>query len=182
MKPVVLLDSKQFNITINRLCHQLIENHGKFENAVIIGLQPRGVYLANRIRQELQTILGNGQVQCGRLDTTFHRDDFGRRETPVVPKITDIDFEIEDKDVILVDDVMYTGRTIRSGLDAMLAFGRPRRVELLVLIERRFSRHLPISPDYVGKWVDSIAEERVEVEWSEIEGKDKVILTQLANE
>lgn len=181
MKPVVLLDSNHFRIIIDRLCHQLIENHGDFKDAVIIGLQPRGVYLANRIRNVLEQTLDNGSIQCGRLDVTFHRDDFGRRDTPIVPKITDIDFEIEDKNVILIDDVLYTGRTIRSGLDAMLAFGRPRKVELLVLIDRRFSRHLPISPDYVGRWVDSIVEERVAVEWDELEGKDQVILTQTGN-
>jgi len=117
------------------------------------------------------------------LDATFHRDDFRRKEVPLIPNKTDINFEIEGKKVILIDDVLYTGRTIRSGMDAMLAFGRPSRMELLVLIDRRYSRHLPIQPDYKGMSVDTIARQRVSVHWKEIEGKDKVLLyTPVENE
>jgi pyrimidine operon attenuation protein/uracil phosphoribosyltransferase len=130
----------------------------------------------------LESILGK-EIQCGNLDITFYRDDFRRREKPMIPSITNIDFSIENKRVILVDDVLYTGRTIRSGLDALLTFGRPSKVELLVLIDRRYSRDLPIQADYIGKTVDTQISERVSVEWKETEGADKVVLfTKESNE
>lgn len=174
MKPKLILDSQAFEITVNRLCHQLIENHDDFLHSAIIGLQPRGIYLAKRIHTKLQSILKTKSIHLGQLDITFYRDDFRKKE--LIPESTDIDFILEDKKVILVDDVLFTGRTIRAGLDAMLAFGRPKNVELLVLIDRRFSRQLPIQPNYVGKTIDSITTEKVRVEWKEIEGKDKVWL------
>lgn len=170
-----LLQTQQFELIIKRLCYQLIENHDQFKDSVIIGLQPRGVYLAQRIYQELKRIVGNEQISCGELDVTFFRDDF-RKGAPLLANKTKIDFIIEDKKVILVDDVLYTGRTIRAGLDAMLAFGRPRKVELLVLVDRRYSRHLPIEPDYIGMSVDTISSEKVKVSWRETEGKDEVLL------
>jgi pyrimidine operon attenuation protein / uracil phosphoribosyltransferase len=174
MKPKIILDSKHFEITVTRLCYQLIEIHNDFSDTVIIGLQPRGVYLARRIQKKLQEILKKKDIRCGSLDTTFYRDDFRKKE--LVPNTTDIEFIIEDKNVVLVDDVLFTGRTIRAGLDAMLAFGRPKDVELLVLIDRRLSRHLPIQAKYVGKTIDSIASEKVKVEWKESEGADRVTL------
>jgi len=174
MQPKVILEKKAFELTLVRLCYQLIENHNDFRNSVIIGLQPRGVVLANRLAQELRKILGVPEISVGSLDVTFHRDDFRRKG--LVPNSTKIDFIIEDKNVILVDDVLFTGRTIRAGLDAMLAFGRPADVELLVLIDRRLSRNLPIQPKYVGKIIDSIASEKVKVEWKEIDKKDRVWL------
>jgi pyrimidine operon attenuation protein / uracil phosphoribosyltransferase len=174
LKPKILLEKIQFDITIKRLCHQLIEVHNDFEKTVIIGLQPRGIYLAKRIQAELINILKNKKVLCGELDTTFHRDDFRKKE--LIPNRTNIDFIIEEKNVILIDDVLFTGRTIRAGLDAMLAFGRPNDVELLVLVDRRFSRHVPIQAKYVGITIDSIESQNVRVEWKETEGKDKVTL------
>ncbi len=176
MNPVELLNSAQLSITITRLCHELIERHGDFASSAIIGLQPRGVYLADRIVKKLQEITGVDDIRHGALDITFHRDDFRRKATPHIPSETQIDFETEDLNVVLVDDVLFTGRTIRSGLDALMAFGRPKRVELLVLIDRRFSRHLPVQADYIGKTVDSIDSERVTVDWIETEGKDRVTL------
>jgi len=176
MEPRTILNSKNFELTINRLCYQLIENHNQFSETVLLGLQPRGIYLAARLRRELQRILGTDQLQVGSLDITFYRDDFGRRDKSILPSSTDIDFIIEGKRVVLIDDVLYSGRTVRSGLDAMLAFGRPKNVELLTLIDRRFQRHLPIQPNYVGKWVDSLDNEHVEVMWEETHGEDKVIL------
>lgn len=175
MERQVILNSKRFELTINRLCYQLIENHGDFSDTVLIGLQPRGINVVTRLKSKLEHIL-NKEVVCGSLDVTFHRDDFRRRETPLIPSVTNIDFVIENKNVVLVDDVLYTGRTIRSGLDALLAFGRPRKVELLCIVDRRFKRDLPIQADYVGKSVDTLVSERVLVEWKEIEGEDKVIL------
>lgn len=174
MKPRILLQDKQFEITILRLCHQLIEVHGEFDNSVIIGLQPRGVLLAKRIQQVLQKILKNKKVNCGELDITFFRDDFRKKE--LIPNSTNINFIIEDKNVVLVDDVLFSGRTIRAGLDAMLAFGRPADVELLVLVDRRFQRHVPIQAKYAGITIDSIEQQNVKVEWKETDGKDKITL------
>lgn len=176
MSERVIIHSRQFELIMRRLCYELIEHHGDFSEAVLIGLQPRGIYVANRLQKELERINPNSEVSCGALDITFYRDDFRRREKPLLPSATNIDFIIEGKKVVLIDDVFYTGRTARSGLDAMLAFGRPSKVELLAFIERRFSAQLPISPDYVGSSVDTIQEERVEVQWKETEGEDKVIL------
>jgi pyrimidine operon attenuation protein/uracil phosphoribosyltransferase len=171
-----LLNADAFNHTIKRLCYELIENHNNFENTVIIGLQPRGIYLSSRICKELAAITGKDTFKNGHLDVTFYRDDFRKRESPLVPNRTQIDFIIEDKNVILVDDVLYTGRTIRAGMDALLAFGRPKKVELMVLIDRRYSRHLPIQPDYVGKVVDTITSDNVKVKWHETDGQDGVLM------
>jgi pyrimidine operon attenuation protein/uracil phosphoribosyltransferase len=175
MEKQVILNEKQFELTLNRLCYQLIENHNDFSNTVLIGLQPRGINVLARLKFRLEQILGHSIV-CGNLDTTFYRDDFRRREKPLIPSATNIDFIIENKQVVLIDDVLFTGRTIRSGIDALMAFGRPTKVELLVFIDRRFKRDLPIQADYVGKTVDTLLSERVSVEWSEIEGQDKVVL------
>ncbi len=170
----ILLNQQNFEITLTRLCHQLIETHNTFENTVIIGLQPRGVFLSKRIHKQLVKLTTNTTILCGDLDITFYRDDFRQKE--LIPNQTNIPFIIENKNVILVDDVLFTGRTIRAGLDALLAFGRPKQVELLVLIDRRFSRHLPIQPNYVGKTIDSIETQNVKVEWKETDGQDKVTL------
>ncbi len=177
MQPVTLLGPQAFGLTINRLCHQLIEDHGDLRNVALIGLQPRGVHVARRLRTELARILGAGHLAYGELDITFHRDDFRHRAVTAAPSATDITFSLDDRHVVLVDDVLYTGRSIRAGLDALLSFGRPAGVQLLVLVDRRFSRELPIQPDYVGKWVDSIAGQRVAVEWKETEGQDRILLT-----
>ncbi len=175
MEKQVILNKRHFELTLNRLCYQLIETHNDFSNTVLIGLQPRGVHLVQRLKLQLEQILEK-EIKCGNLDITFYRDDFRRREKPVIPSVTNIDFVIEDKNVVLVDDVLFTGRTIRSGLDALLAFGRPQKVELLTLIDRRFRRDLPIQADYIGLSVDTLSTERVSVEWQELEGEDKVVL------
>ncbi len=173
MQPKVLLENKQLEVTLTRLCYQLIEVHNNFNETVIIGLQPRGIYLAHRIKKILESILKT-TINCGDLDTTFYRDDFRKKE--LKPNKTNIDFIIEDKNVILIDDVLFTGRTIRAGLDAMLAFGRPKDVELLVLVDRRFSRNLPIQAKYTGLIIDSIETQNVKVDWKELDGKDRVTL------
>ncbi|WP_342648676.1 bifunctional pyr operon transcriptional regulator/uracil phosphoribosyltransferase PyrR [Mucilaginibacter sp. CSA2-8R] len=175
MQNLTLLDGQKFQITIQRLCRQLIENHNDFSNAIIIGIQPRGIYLAKRVAEELGKILGKPVLQ-GDLDITFYRDDFRRREAPLLPNQTRIDFIIEGKNVILMDDVLWTGRTIRAAMDAMLAFGRPSKVELLTLVDRRYSRHIPVMADYTGIEVDSIASQKVVVSWKETDGEDKVVL------
>jgi len=175
MQRRLLLDNKQFSITISRLCQQLIENHNDFSQSAIIGLQPRGVFVARRIQAELKRLFPDKTITCGDLDVTFHRDDFRRREI-VIPSETKIDFQIEDKNVILVDDVLYTGRTIRAGMDAMLDYGRPKKVELLTLVDRRYRRHLPIAPDYIGISVDTITTEKIIVKWKEVDGTDEIFL------
>lgn len=175
MEKQVILDEQQVQLTMNRLAYQLIENHDDFSNTVLIGLQPRGIFVLERLKEILENVRGE-KITCGQLDITFYRDDFRRREKPLIPSTTNIDFTIEGKNVVLIDDVLYTGRTIRSGLDALMAFGRPVRVELMVLIDRRFQRDLPIQADYVGKAVDTLDSERVTVEWKSSEGKDKIVL------
>lgn len=176
MQPREIINTIGFNLIIKRLAFQLIENHTDFENTVLIGLQTKGVYLANRLQEVLQEINPSLKLDVGYLDITFFRDDFRRTNKPLVANETTIDFIIEGKKVVLIDDVLFTGRTIRAGLDAMLAFGRPSLVELLVLVDRRYKRHLPIQPSYVGKIVDSITSEKVNVEWQEVEGEDKVLM------
>ena len=166
MQRRLLLGHPQLGITIGRLCQELIENHQNFENTVILGLQPRGIFLAERIRQRLEDFTGI-KVDLGYLDSTFFRDDFRRRDSPVRANETRIDFLVEGKHVILIDDVFYTGRSVRAAMDAMIAFGRPEQVELLVLVERKYSRHVPIMPDYVGRHVNTIESQRVLVEWKE---------------
>lgn len=176
MKQSILLDGPKFQVTIRRLCQQLIENHDDFSNAVLIGIQPRGTYLAKRIAKELKDVM-NLEVQTGILDITFYRDDFRMKGTsPILANSTEIDFIVEDKVVILVDDVLWTGRTIRSAMDAVQAFGRPSKIELLVLVDRRFSRQIPIEPDYIGIQVDSMDSQKVIVSWEEIDGGDSIEL------
>lgn len=171
MQKRLLLDSKLLDITISRLCQQLIENHGGFEDTVILGLQPRGIFVAERIKTKLESLLQH-EIQTGKLDTTFYRDDFRRRETPLKANTTHVPFIIENKKVVLIDDVLFTGRTVRAALDAMTAFGRPSKVELLVLIDRTYSRDIPIQPQYVGKYVNTLFSQKVLVELKE-QGKKK---------
>ena len=175
MLNLTLLDGQRFQITIQRLCRQLIENHNDFTGTVLIGIQPRGIYLARRIAAELREILPGKEISQGDLDITFYRDDFRRRDQ-LVPNQTKIDFIIEGKKVVMMDDVLWTGRTIRAAMDALLAFGRPEKVELLALVDRRYSRHIPVAPDYVGIEVDSIASQKVVVSWSETDGEDRIVL------
>jgi len=170
-----LLNNDQLNITLQRLAHQLVENHTSFTNTVIIGIQPRGIFLSDRIAQMVKKITGNKKIEYGKLDITFYRDDVQSRDIQV-PTDTDIPFSIQDKTVVLIDDVLHTGRTIRSAMDALIDFGRPKKVELLVLIDRRFSRELPVQPDYVGHTVDTILTQKVKVYWKEKDGKDEVVL------
>ena len=175
MQKRLLLNSLQIEITIRRLCYQLIENHDDFSNSALIGLQPRGIIIAGRIHKFLSEMLKVKSIQIGSLDVTFYRDDFRRHEI-ITPSETKIDFIVENKKVILIDDVFYTGRTIRAGMDALLDFGRAEKIELLTLVDRRYNRHLPISPDYIGVQVDTITSEKVKVRWKETDGEDGVWL------
>ncbi|MEN7549757.1 bifunctional pyr operon transcriptional regulator/uracil phosphoribosyltransferase PyrR [Rapidithrix thailandica] len=168
MAKLKILNSKLLDIMISRLCQQLVENHDDFQETVLLGMQPKGIYLAERIKQRLKEITGT-ELPLGHLDTTFFRDDFRRRSEPLKPNATHVPFIIENKKVVLIDDVLFTGRSVRAAIDAMLAFGRPSCIELLVLIDRKYSRDLPIEPHYVGKSVNTIQSQRVQVEWREQE-------------
>ena len=172
----VLLNAKEVNIILHRLACQLIEKHNDFSNTVLIGLQPRGIFLADRICNILRTDYGVSHIKLGYLDITFYRDDFRRGEKPLEANTTKIDFIVEDKNIVFIDDVLYTGRSIRAALTAVQSFGRPREIELLTLIDRRFSRHLPIQPDYRGRQVDVINNEKVKVNWIENNNEDSVYL------
>lgn len=169
-----ILDQHQMSLAIKRLANQILENHVHMKNTVIIGIQPRGIFLSDRIVRAIRTELGDVPFFYGKLDITFYRDDI--RKELHVPNQTDISFSIEGTNVILVDDVLYTGRTIRAALDALMDFGRPEKVELLALIDRRYSRELPIQPDYTGRVIDSIVSQKVKVLWSERDKADEVIL------
>ena len=171
-----ILNQKDIQITIERLCQQLIEHHGDFNNTVIVGVQPRGTFLSNRIIAKLKQLLNTTNLESGSLDISFYRDDLRRRDEPIVPEVMDMDLSLEGKNVVLIDDVLFTGRSIRSAIDALMAFGRPKSVELLTLIDRRFSRDLPIQPNYVGRTIDAIDSERVIVEWKEVNGKDRILM------
>ena len=175
MDSQVLISTDQFALILDRLAHQLLEHHD-FSNTDLIGLQPRGVRFAKRLQSRLTELLDGQEVRVGALDVTFHRDDLRMKDKPIVPNVNDMDFLVEGRKVILVDDVLFTGRTIRAGLDALLSYGRPDKVELAVLIDRRFRRELPIEPTYIGQQIDSIGGQHVVVEWAEENDSDRVIL------
>ena len=171
-----IISTKEFHLIIKRLAYQLLENHADFSDTVLIGLQDRGIYLADKLGELLREMCPDSTINVGHLDITFFRDDFRRSSKPILANKTVIDFVIEGKKVVLIDDVLFTGRTVRAGLDAMLAFGRPSFVELLIFVDRRYTRHLPIEASYIGKTVDSIAKDKVIVEWEKLEGKDRVMM------
>ncbi len=173
----ILLTNIEVNIILHRLACQLIEKHLDFADTLLIGIQPRGSFLADRLKNLLENHYNVNGIELGYLDTTFFRDDFRRKDKPLEANKTKIDFLVEGKKVIFIDDVLYTGRSIRAALTAITSFGRPAQVELLVLIDRRFSRHLPIQPDYRGRQVDSLTNDRVMVNWEEKEGSDIVYLS-----
>ena len=175
MEKQVILNAKHLELTLKRLSHELIETHNDFSETVIIGLQPRGIHVVQRVKEQLENILDK-EITCGSLDITFYRDDFRRRDEPLEATNTQIDFLIENKNVVLIDDVLFSGRSVRAGLTAIQSYGRPKNIELLVLIDRRFSRHLPIQPNYKGRQVDAIDKEKVIVHWKESHTKDGIYL------
>ncbi|MBV9988572.1 MAG: bifunctional pyr operon transcriptional regulator/uracil phosphoribosyltransferase PyrR [Chitinophagaceae bacterium] len=169
-----ILSGQQLSLTVKRLAHQILENNLLLTDTVIIGLQPRGIFLSDRIVHELQSIVDPALIRYGKLDITFYRDDV--RKSLHIANATDIPFSIENRHVVLIDDVLYTGRTIRAALDALLDFGRPSKVSLCVLVDRRFNRELPIQPDYAGKTIDTFISQKVKVCWKEKDEKDEVVL------
>jgi pyrimidine operon attenuation protein / uracil phosphoribosyltransferase len=172
----IILSSERFALTIERLCHQLLEDWGDFSNACVIGIQPRGVALSNRVYKRLTELTGKSSIEYGKLDITFYRDDFRMPEGPLAPHPNEINFVVAGKKVLLVDDVLYTGRTISAALTALQHYGRPAAVELLVLVDRRFNRHLPIQADYTGISVDAVDDAYVRVRWQELHGQDEILL------
>lgn len=176
MSQKILLTGKEINIILHRLACQLLENHLDFSNTVLVGIQPRGIFLAQRLTKILKEDYKIKGIKLGSLDITFYRDDFRRSDKTLQANKTKIDFLVEDKNVVFIDDVLYTGRSIRAALTAIQSFGRPENIELLTLIDRRFSRHLPIQPNYRGRQVDAINDEKVKVMWQENDGEDAVYL------
>ena len=166
----IILDKQQLHLTILRLAHQLLENHLNLDEVVFIGMQPRGVRISKLLVDSIRSLMPDEKIRYGILDITFYRDDV-RKELRIANK-TDINFSIEGKIVILIDDVLYTGRTIRAALDAIQDFGRPKKVELCVLVDRRFNRELPIQPDYCGKAIDTAFSQKVKIEWE----REEVVL------
>ena len=182
MSDRLLLNAKEVNIILNRLACQLRETHLDFSNTVLIGLQPRGAIVAKRLVSILSDQYMIDNIQLGLLDITFFRDDFRRSTKVLEAKENMMDVEIEGKRVVLVDDVLYTGRSVRAALSAIDSYGRPSEIQLLTLIDRRFSRHLPIQPDFLGRQVDAIQNERVRVYWSETDKQDAVYLIPNTND
>jgi pyrimidine operon attenuation protein/uracil phosphoribosyltransferase len=169
-----ILTQKQIDLTVKRLAHQILENHIGLDNTVLIGIQPRGIFLSDRIVDELKLLLPVEKIFYGKLDITFYRDDV--RQELKLANSTHIPFSTAGKNIIIIDDVLWTGRTIRSALDALIDFGRPLKVELCVLIDRRFSRELPIQADYIGRAIDTFSSQKVFVRWKENYGGDEVVL------
>jgi pyrimidine operon attenuation protein/uracil phosphoribosyltransferase len=168
-----VLNSEDIERIIKRISHEIIERNKGSENLIFIGVQKRGVPLAKRIKENIEKIT-NSEIKLGKLDISFYRDDLNERVKSDV-NITDIPFEIKGKDIILVDDVLFTGRTIRAAMDAIMDFGRPQTIQLVVLVDRGH-RELPIRADYVGKNLPTSLNEYVEVKFSEIDGEDKVTI------
>lgn len=170
----IILHYDQVDLILTRMAHQLVENHGDFSNTALLAMQPRGILFGRAIQQKLRDLFGI-DTTYGELDTTFHRDDFRRTDKPLIPNKMNIEFNIEKKRIIIIDDVLYTGRSIRAALDAINDYGRPNSVELATLINRKYRREVPIQPDYVGEQIDSRADDYVKVEWENTQCKVWII-------
>ena len=175
-KTRIISEGSQFDLTLERLCYQLIEDYDDFQDTCIIGIQTGGVQLSERLIERLHEIGDSHKILSGKLDITFYRDDFRTSHKPLAANINDMPFIIENKKVILVDDVSYTGRSVQAALAALKDYGRPKSIKLLVLVDRRFNRQLPIRPDYIGISIDALDEAYVRVEWADTEGEDKILI------
>ena len=171
-----IIDEEGLNRTLTRLAHEIIERNKGTENLAIIGMRTRGVYLAKRIVRKIEEIEGK-KIPFGILDVTLYRDDFRTKLKQPVVQVTDIPFDIDGMNVILVDDVLYTGRTTRAALDALMDFGRPARIQLAVLVDRGH-RELPIKADFVGKNIPTSIGEEIQVKMKETDGEDCVLLVE----
>ena len=170
----ILLDSKKIEIILRRLVYELIENHKDFDETVLLGLQPRGIFFIDKILEVFKRDHPNIKIKSGILDYTFFRDDFRRSEKTLSASSTKINFSIENKNVVLIDDVLFTGRSIKAAMSSIDTYGRPKSIELLVLIDRRFKREIPIEANYCGAKIDTFKGDRVKVLWGE-KLKDNVI-------
>ena len=173
-KGKVILEKEKFNLTLDRLCQQIIENYKDFSNTCLVGIQEKGALFSDRLMLHLKKFTDTSNLKYGKLDVTFYRDDFRRGKT-LTPSKNEIDFIVEGKKVILLDDVLYTGRTIQAAMTALQHFGRPESLELMAFVDRRFNRHLPIQPDYVGITVDALNEAYVRVKWASSKEKDQIL-------
>ncbi len=171
----IILNHNQIQLIISRLCYQILENYPDLGTLCIIGIQPRGVFFAEKIYQKLMQIVPDSAISYGKLDITFFRDDF-RKGAPLKANTTNIDFLTEDKTVLLIDDVLYTGRSIHASIAALQSFGRPKKIDLMVLIDRRFNREFPIKSNFTGMIVDSLDEAYVKVNWDLHEQDHSVVI------
>ena len=176
MQKKVLLDSKKIDIILNRLVCQLVENHKDFNNTVLIGLQPRGTFLIEKILEIFKKKYPTIIINSGILDFTFFRDDFRRSEKTLKASSTQINFSIENKNVVLIDDVLFTGRSIKAAMSSMDSYGRPNSIELLVLIDRRYKREIPIQANYCGAKIDTFKGDKVNVVWNENSKKNVIYI------
>ena len=176
MPKKVLLNSKKINIILNRLVCQLVENHKDFNDTVLIGLQPRGTFLIEKILEIFKKKYPTINISSGILDFTFFRDDFRRSEKTLKASSTQINFSIENKNVVLIDDVLFTGRSIKAAMSSMDSYGRPNSIELLVLIDRRFKREIPIQANYCGAKIDTFKGDKVNVVWNENSKKNVIYI------
>ena len=172
----LLLNENQVAILIERMVCQLIEKHLDFSNTALIGIQPRGIYLSKRLVTILKKKYNIKNILHGKLDITFFRDDFRKINKLHNATETKLNFSIENKSVVLIDDVLFTGRTARAALNAIESFGRPKKIELLVMVNRKFSRNLPVYSNYIGLETDTIENDKVRVLWREKDKKDSVYL------
>lgn len=170
----IILDATDINRKLTRMTHEILEVHKGVDNLALIGIQTRGVFLAERIKSRINDIEGI-VIPCGMMDITLYRDDWTRISSHPVVKTTNISFSVDKKQIILVDDVLFTGRTIRAAMDAVIDFGRPDRIELAVLVDRGH-RELPIQANYVGEFVETRRSETVNVLLKENDGEDKVVI------
>jgi len=176
MPKKVLLNSKKIDIILNRLVCQLVENHKDFNDTVLIGLQPRGTFLIEKILEIFKKKYPTINVESGILDFTFFRDDFRRSEKTLKASSTQINFSIENKNVVLIDDVLFTGRSIKAAMSSMDSYGRPNSIELLVLIDRRYKREIPIQANYCGAKIDTFKGDKVNVVWNENSKKNIIYI------
>lgn len=172
-----LVDSAGFNRTVTRLAHEIIERNRGTALLGLVGLQTRGVFLAKRIAEKIESIEGS-PIPVGVLDPVMYRDDYRTSLKQPKVQVTEIPYDLYDMNVVLVDDVLYTGRTVRAALDALMDIGRPKRIQLAVFVDRGH-RELPIKPDFVGKNVPTSINEEVSVRMSEVDGDDAVLLMEV---
>ena len=176
----VLMNDDEFNRTLKRLAHEIIENHSDLDNIVIIGIRTRGEFLAKKINNFILEI-AKKEIPMGILDVTFYRDDFRTNLGSPQVQSSDIMFPIENKKIILIDDVLYTGRTIRAAMDEIFSFGRPKSISLCVLSDRGH-RELPIRPDFVGKNFPTSKSEYIYVHVKEVDNEDAILLVEYEDE